>query len=85
MHYLCLCFFFHVGMTTAVIIVDLTMALQDGVRMNRPHLDTMTPTWNDALLLAEITMVMVAIHTEAEVREDLPLGICARNSDFFHL
>jgi len=65
-------------MTTVVTIVDLTMDLQDGVRMSDPHPEvSMTPTWTDALLLAETITAMVAIHTEAEVLEDLPLGICA--------
>ena len=56
------------------------MDLRDGVRMSDPRLElTMTPIWTDALLLAETIMAMVAIHTEAEVLEDLPLGICAEN------
>ena len=69
-------FLFHVGMmTTVVTTAAMTMDLQDGVRMSDPHLEvSMTPIWTDALLLAETIMAMVAIHTEAEVLEDLPLG-----------
>ena len=63
-------------MTTVVIIGDMTMDLQDGVHMTDHHLEvSMTPTWTDALLLAGTTMVMVVIHTEAGVLEDLPQGI----------
>lgn len=63
-------------MTIVVTIADLTMDPQDGVRMSDPHLEvSMIPIWTDALLLAETIMAMVAIHTEAEVLEDLPLGI----------
>ena len=85
-----ICFFclFHEGMmTTAVTIADLTMDLQDGVRMTAPHLEVfMTPIWIDALLLAETIMAMVAIHTEAEVLEDLPLGIYVLKTKYlFHL
>lgn len=63
----------------------MTMDLRDGVHMTDPHLEvTMTPTWTDDLLLAETIMVMVAIHTEAGVLEDLPQGICTeKNVTFF--
>ena len=72
-------------MTTVETIVDTTTDLQDGVHMSDPHLEVfMTPIWTDALLLAETIMPMVAIHTEAEVLEDLPLGIYfLKTSDFF--
>ena len=70
-------FYIYVGMmTTVVIIGDMTMGLQDGVHMTDHHLEvSMTHTWTDALLLAGTTMVMVVIHTEAGVLEDLPQGI----------
>lgn len=72
-------------MTTVETIADTTTDLQDGVHMSDPHLEVfMTPIWTDALLLAETIMPMVAIHTEAEVLEDLPLGIYfLKTSDFF--
>lgn len=86
-------FCLYVGMmTTAVIIVDMTMDPRDGVRMTDLHPEvSMTPTWTDALLLAGTTMVMVVIHTEAGVLEDLLQGIytetnvtfwCVRNLYF---
>ena len=64
-------------MTTVATIVDLTMDLRDGVLMSDPHPEvSTTPIWTDALLLAETIMAMgAAIHTEAEVLEDLPPGI----------
>ena len=70
-------------MTTVETIADMTMALQDEVRMTDLHLEaSTTPTWTDALLLAETIMVMVVIHTEAVVLEDLHQGICKKVTFF---
>ena len=57
-------------------IVDMIMDHPDGVHMTDPHLGAiMTPTWTDALLLAETTMVMVVVtHIEVGVLEGLPQG-----------
>lgn len=61
---------------TDMTTVAMTMDLPDGVHMSDPHLGAiMTPTWTDALHLAETTMAMVVIHTEVGVLEDLPQGI----------
>ena len=81
---MCLLYLYVGMMTTAVIIVDMTMDPRDGVRMTDLHLEVfMTPTWTDALLLAGTTMVMVVIHTEAGVLEDLPQGICTKTNVTF--